>query len=143
MGTVCCQSQVNEDVKKQLEILHSNSGISPKTKKIIALAHLLACLIHDFFESDEQRCPYVDDQANGFLIADICSNIFLEGGAVRDIILKKPVNDLDLTANTQELTKIQRDHLLKYHSTVDQQKDTRCALWKLYLMVQSVFADTF
>ena len=133
MGTVdCCQSVREDDIPVSSYV---DSPIPRKTKKSINAAYLLATIIAEYFESDCNRCQQMDDHANGSLIADICDNIFIQGGACRDILLMKPVNDIDLVVNTRELTKIQQHHLRTFHSDANQQGHTQCALWRLYLIV--------
>lgn len=139
MGSSCCRdrSQPNShglqlSENQQVSIRPS---VPSKTKKSLAFAHLLATIITDYFENGENRCPFMTDEEISALIAEICDNIYLQGGACRDILLNEPVNDLDLMANTRELCKIQSSHLRKYHHDAEHQSDSRCALWRLYLRV--------
>ena len=59
-------------------------------------------------------------------------NIILIGGMPRDILLGTEVKDIDITLNLRELTKIQLNHLRKYHSKeIYQSSHCKCAYWHI------------
>eukprot|EP01084_Bolivina_argentea_P289552 497236_1 len=65
---------------------------------------------------------------------NILDNLLLVGGIPRDILLGTEVKDIDITFNLRELTKIQLNHLRKYHSSKSgQDANLRCAYWQHYL----------
>eukprot|EP01084_Bolivina_argentea_P318557 552467_1 len=128
--------------------------LSERTKSVIASGHLLATIIKNYFESPDNKCDMLlddmiseekeeddddgdDDGYNAELNwKTVLDNIIIVGGAPRDYLLNRPINDLDINANTRELTKLQLLHLKKYHGTVSQQKKSKtskCIFWRLYI----------
>ena len=55
------------------------------------------------------------------------------GGFCRDVLLNRQINDVDIIINLRELTKLQTNHLKKYHSKRENQgRDCKCAYWSRY-----------
>eukprot|EP01084_Bolivina_argentea_P302391 521939_1 len=127
-------SSFDDDENKELVVTNlykaSNEAHSKPTKRAIATAHLLSRIIYEFFQNPQNSCDIgtIDIHA-------ILDNILILGGAPRDYLLQRDINDIDIHVNIRELTKIQKLHLKKYHSNVhiDEVNDSKCILWRLYL----------
>jgi len=105
-----------------------------RTKRAMRAAHLLGRILKEYF--DANLCEYLTEKSFDWrsYSLNILDNLLLVGGIPRDILLGTEVRDIDITFNLRELTKIQLNHLRKYHSKqVNQATNCRCAYWQHYL----------
>eukprot|EP01084_Bolivina_argentea_P260454 439852_1 len=132
------QSPINEIVNKnerkydddQNDFKSTPFPLSGKTKTAITTAHFLVHMVSCYLDENSKSSECNID------IKSILSNIFVIGGACRNYLLKKDINDIDIVCNTRELNKIHLLHLQKYHNTYNKQNNNKlneCILWKLYL----------
>eukprot|EP01084_Bolivina_argentea_P276794 472375_1 len=106
-------------------------ALSEKSKVAISTVHCLAHIALNYFVECDNECSKCCVDIKGIL-----SNIFVTGGACRNYLVQKEINDIDIVVNTRELNKIHLLHLRKYHNTYDKQNDNelnKCILWQLYL----------
>lgn len=105
-----------------------------QTKRAMRAAHLLGRILKEHF--DNNLCEYMTEKSFDWrsYSLNILDNLLLVGGIPRDILLGTEVKDIDITFNLRELTKIQLNHLRKYHSKKSQQSvNCKCAYWQHYL----------
>jgi len=110
-----------------------NHEIPKESKRAMTTAALFTSIFQKYLE--QNRCEYVDDEEelNQFS-AELLDHVIIVGGFCRDILLKRPVNDIDIVINLRELTKLQTNHLKKYHSKSSEQDiNCRCVYWQRYL----------
>ncbi len=97
-------------------------------------AHLLGKILKQHF--DDNLCELMTAKSFDWrsYSLNILDNLLLVGGIPRDILLNTEVKDIDITFNLRELTKIQLNHLRKYHGKKQYQSpNCRCAYWQHYL----------
>eukprot|EP01083_Nonionella_stella_P102702 292354_1 len=102
----------------------------------ISSMYLLSQIMDHFFKSDTNKCKLMNDEDYANTIHQILDNIFIHGGACRDLFLFEPINDIDITVNTQKLNKIHLFHLHKYHAlglNAGTNESRTCCLWNRYL----------
>lgn len=105
-----------------------------QTKRAMRAAHLLGRILKEHFDSN--LCEYMTEKSFDWrsYSLNILDNLLLVGGIPRDILLGTQVKDIDITFNLRELTKIQLNHLRKYHSKKQYQSvNCKCAYWQHYL----------
>ena len=80
-----------EDSKEYIE------GLSSETKKHIAATHLFGAIWKDFFMDDENKCEFMDYDANddqSNIAQFILDHMLIRGGCVRDVIWGCDFNDV-------------------------------------------------
>ena len=82
----------DDDVKME-------TSVTEKTKIAISSGYLLSSIIADYF--DQHKCEYMTNNEHKQLVESILANLFVAGGACRALLLAKPINDLDIYANTR------------------------------------------
>jgi len=109
--------------------------IGSASRNAIAATHLIASIIDEFMKRPEHRCECMppDEMQDGVAL-DLLQYIFIRGGACRDSLLLREINDVDLVVNSHELAQQYLLHLSRYHATAEHQADSvRCFLWQHYL----------
>lgn len=131
---ISSSSGLDEPIPSDIEALASRRETEEKlpksSKLIIGLAHLLANILKEYFESEANQCEFGALDVEGIL-----QHVIIVGDAPRDYLLELPMNNtLDIIVDTRELTKLHLQHLQKYHHTVEQQTSyCQCILWNHYL----------
>jgi len=110
-----------------------NHEIPKESKRAMTTAALFTSIFQKYLE--QNRCEYVDDaEEQSQFSAELLDHVIIVGGFCRDILLNRPVNDIDIVINLRELTKLQTNHLKKYHSkSSEQDMNCRCVYWQRYL----------
>ncbi len=82
----------------------------------MSCTRLLAQLIHNYIQQNH-FCPFeTPSNSNDHLSTIIIQNIYVVGGAIRNFLLKHPINDLDIVIDTKTLSTLQLNHLRKFHA---------------------------
>lgn len=115
-----------------------NHEIPKESKRAMTTAALFTNIFQKYLE--QNRCEYVDDEEElGQFSAELLDHVIIVGGFCRDILLNRAVNDIDIVINLRELTKLQTNHLKKYHSKSNEQDiNCRCVYWQRYLNKRNV-----
>jgi len=119
----------------------NNHEIPPESKRAMTTAALFTNIFQKHLE--QNRCEFMDDEEelNQFS-AELLDHVIIVGGFCRDVLLGRAVNDIDIVINLRELTKLQTNHLKKYHSThKEQDMDCRCVYWQRFLNKVNVDAE--
>merc|ERR1719464_618310 len=123
--------------KRHLSVVQATSKkrvVPNSTKKAMRATHLFASCVRDHF--DDGLCEFIEGNQyeEKAFTTDILSNLLLVGSIPRDILLGTEVDNVDITFNLRELTKVHLDHLVKYHSKKEQQgRSVQCTYWQHYL----------
>ncbi len=96
--------------------------------RCIETTHCLAQYIDQYINSEENKCPYSNNED-----FDLLEHVYIRGGAIRDCYLLREINDIDLAIDSHDLSKRFMDHLIKYHYTVEQQQNCKCIYWRRYM----------
>eukprot|EP01083_Nonionella_stella_P233808 823398_1 len=114
-----------------MDVDRDKNEVPLATKRAMRAAHLLGRILKDHFDSN--LCELMTAKSFDWrsYSLNILDNLLLVGGIPRDILLGTEVRDIDVTFNLRELTKIQLNHLRKYHSSkTAQSPNCRCAYWQ-------------
>eukprot|EP01083_Nonionella_stella_P040664 110272_1 len=102
----------------------------PKSKRAIAAAHFFATILYDELNDKQYSCPFMQRNAH----ANLLDFLLIRGGATRDSLLNRPINDLDCIVDIHGISKYYLHHLQQYHSVKTQQStNCPCRLWQTYL----------
>eukprot|EP01084_Bolivina_argentea_P290042 498148_1 len=110
-----------------------NINLPYESKRAIAATHLLATILREYLNDKKHLCPFIKNknENTNVLLLDC---IFIRGGALRDILLNRSINDVDCCVLLEKSIQLQLDHLKQYHSKKEQQGiDCQCIIWKHYL----------
>jgi len=106
--------------------------IPKESKRAMTTAALFTRIFQQYL--DANCCPYMDEAEHKTFSAELLDHVLIVGGFCRDILVNRAVNDIDIMVNLRELNKLQRKHLIEYHSKTSQQdKNCRCVHWQRYL----------
>jgi len=108
--------------------------VPPKeSKRAMATAALFTMIFARYLE--DNICPNMTDSDERAQFApEILDHVIIVGGFCRDILLNRPIRDIDIIINLRELCKLQTNHLKKYHSKKEHQSSGQgCVYWKRYL----------
>ena len=86
------------------ELKSSESKISTTSKRALSAAYLVTDIIHKNLKSK----PY---ELNNSQCKSILSNVLITGGAPRDFLLSKPINDIDIIIDIFRLKQIELTNL--------------------------------
>ena len=91
-----------------------------ETKRAMVTAHYIARILHSYFK----RHHFCSESNEHYI--HILDHVYITGGAVRNYLVGKNVNDLDLIVDVCTLQKIQSEHLHFFHE-LDNYKNTFAA----------------
>ena len=125
--------------------------LSDRSMAQIAGTHLIARLIVDFMNDPSNQCEHLNYQNKNTMPTtnnnnkvhiddeiNILKHIYIRGGALRDCYLLRDINDVDISVDIHEVTKLYLAHLKKYHTYTSKCKNTynfnsKCIFFRLYL----------
>eukprot|EP01083_Nonionella_stella_P040665 110273_1 len=102
----------------------------PESKRAIAAAHFFATILYDELNDKQYSCPFMEPSTH----TNLLDFLLIRGGATRDSLLNRPINDVDCIVDIHGISKYYLHHLQQYHSTKTQQRNNcPCRLWQTYL----------
>eukprot|EP01084_Bolivina_argentea_P136818 240971_1 len=122
--------QIHYNIFKTLIITYLRPFTSSyKTPRAIASTKFVTEIIDNF--QRKNKCPFVDNDINEINLLDY---IYIHGGSLRDIMLNRNINDIDIVIDINKLTKQYYYHLKTYHYKIEQQSiNCQCYLWQRYI----------
>ena len=113
----------------------SSRGPTPfETTRAMSTVALLTDAFRRYL--DHNKCEFIpkDSEELDQFTSEFLDHVIVVGGFCRDILLNRKINDIDIIINLRELTKLQTNHLKKYHSKRENQgRDIKCAYWSRYM----------
>ena len=128
-----------EDNQDYLNIVEEKSmpefsDIPFASKRALSTAALFTEVWANYIK--KHKCPHLEQQDSDQWVTELLDHVIIVGGFCRDLLLNRPINDIDIMINLRELCKLQTNHLKKYHGDSDKQKKPAgdCLYWKHYLL---------
>ena len=111
-------------------------SLSHDTTRAIASAHFFARIVDAFQSNEANKCPFVND-------INLLNYAYVRGGAMRDIMLNRVINDIDIVIDLDKLHKAYSQHLDTYHTQILQQSPRCCCFaWQRYLNMYKANTET-
>jgi len=110
-------------------------NVPEDSKRAMNTVALLTDSFKKYLDANKCECiPKENSEELDQFSSELLDHVIVVGGFCRDILLNRKINDIDIIINLRELTKLQTNHLKKYHNRRDQQsRDCKCVYWKRYL----------
>ena len=115
--------------------IEQKSDVPFQSKRAMATAALFTEIFQKYLDVHKcENIPETKVEELDQFSSEILDHVIIVGGFCRDILLNRPINDIDIVINLRELCKLQTNHLKKYHSKkAHQDRNARCVYWQRYL----------